>query len=1509
MAPDADNQSNAPDLIFDGERFIPGAPESEIDLEHFHRYLATAEIVHDKRVLDMACGTGYGSHLLSKTAAEVVGLDISVEAVAFAASRFSSPNLRYVQGDCTAPPFEDHSFDTIVSFETLEHITNHDAFLDACKRLLKPGGALIISTPERGRYNAQLASPNEHHLKELTEHEFHQLLKARFQNVCLAGQRVVFGSLIVPGRAGATKLHSICQTPSGADVADAYDRSIYLLAHCSDQAPPPLPAGLYEGAFPPNAVSSLIGGIREREEQIMGLRRELEAAGKQADARVAGALTDESISRELFAQAAMIASFRARLRAIEDELGQSNTARQHIEALLAGANAELVGRREEAGWLQTQLADAQSDFEELLAVRVERIRELEEALAAQLEGMTAVGREVVALRARVLEAEYERDELSRDKVRIQEDFKQDQARFEAMLARAVSAETWLEAERRRADTFEARVRDSERTAIELGSQLKLAEVGNAKRETNQSTDLARLSTHFEGALDQQKRSRVVGTDTLVDHRSVPEPVVADTCGEGAADADPRQITPAVGDAARANASAHSSSLQSSNLQGDRFHTDRVDAGALGAAYEDELTIEDNETPQEAAAILAQVQQRLVRQRHETNRVYDQVRNAIRLLDASREDMQHAIDQRQLAEAQLRRERFVGKRAAASLWRLVRRWPALALPVDFLVFMRHAGLLNLTAAVRFTHEAYILRKSRAVDEMDYVGRYFDVRIRGVDPVRHYLLYGANEGRDPRRDFSTRGYLAANADVRESKANPLVHHVRYGKAEGRHLLWPGVSRLAGQRTPDSRSTEDAHSGRQAAVTEPYKVRPDDVVGSEAHRGQAFLRRYDLLSQSPDFSGAIESLSAAKPTVQDGGTAPRVSIVIPIYGQLAYTLNCLDSLSRHNSRYPFEVIVVDDRSPDESYAHLQRVPWIRLLRNDTNQGFLKTCNLAVEQARGSYVVLLNNDTRVVEGWLDEMIESYDRFPRAGLVGSKLFFEDGSLQEAGGIIWRDGSAWNYGRNDDPAKPEYCFARRVDYVSGCSISLPMTVWRDLGGFDEVFRPAYCEDSDLAMRVREAGLEVWMQPLSRVIHYEGKTSGTDLTQGVKAYQVKNSKTLFERWRHRLVLHGEHGQNPLRESNRCLPMRALLIDAVTPTPTMDAGSVTTTMTLQILQLLGYAPTFVPADNFLFFPPHTPALQRAGIQTAYVPFDMNFEDHMRRHGSSYDFIIVYRIGVLQGVLPLIRQYAPQAPVAFHNIDMHFLRLERQAALAGDSKLLEQARQVKEVEIRALREVDCTIVHSEVEQTILQAEDEDAKIIVFPYMTELVGTKVPFEDRRDIMFLGGYSHSPNEDAFLHFVRESWPVLRKSMPGAKFFAVGANPTEAMQAFGSKDVIITGHVQDLKPFFDRCRVFVCPLRYGAGVKGKISTSMAHGLPVVSTSIGTEGMGLSSGSDVVVADSEPDFLEAVRSVYTDESRWLALSKAGLAFVSEHNSYGMGVRKVGEVIEASRRQHAARTRRD
>ncbi len=388
-----------------------------------------------------------------------------------------------------------------------------------------------------------------------------------------------------------------------------------------------------------------------------------------------------------------------------------------------------------------------------------------------------------------------------------------------------------------------------------------------------------------------------------------------------------------------------------------------------------------------------------------------------------------------------------------------------------------------------------------------------------------------------------------------------------------------------------------------------------------------------------GAAKATVAQYDTLRiDSGEHPDVTVIIPVFDQFAYTYRCVQSLITHGARASFDVILVDDGSTDETlFASLVMFGDIRIVRNTRNQGFLKSVNIAAQLARGRFLFLLNNDTEVQDGWLDELVQTFERDPTVGIAGSKLLYPNGLLQEAGGIVWRDGSAMNWGRQGDPDEPQYCFMRDVDYVSGAALMIERSVFEAVGGLSEEFAPAYYEDTDLCFKVRASGRRVVLQPQSRVVHHEGVTSGTDVGgSGIKRFQRINHRTFALKWLAVLQDHGFGDTDLAAESERGVTKRVLFIDDTVPTPDQDAGSNAALSYMLGLQRLGFKVSFA-SDNGLNVPRYTRRLEALGIQCYYSPYIHSIAEILEKSSAAFDVFYVHRLANMQ-------KYAPSSGTVF-------------------------------------------------------------------------------------------------------------------------------------------------------------------------------------------------------------------------------------------------------------------------
>jgi len=604
------------------------------------------------------------------------------------------------------------------------------------------------------------------------------------------------------------------------------------------------------------------------------------------------------------------------------------------------------------------------------------------------------------------------------------------------------------------------------------------------------------------------------------------------------------------------------------------------------------------------------------------------------------------------------------------------------------------------------------------------------------------------------------------------------------------------------------------------------------------------------------------------------PIVSIVVPTYGEHDVTRMCLASLAADTEGLASEVIVIDDAFAEPFDADSMSITGLKLIRNETNLGFLRSCNRAVAVASGDFVLLLNNDTVVHSGAITSLLATFEQFENVGAVCAQLRFEDGSLQEAGGIVWRDGSAWNWGRGEDPTDPRFCYPRDVDYGSAAALMVRRSLWQDIGGFDERFVPAYYEDTDFCFAVRRAGQRVVYQPQAVITHFEGVSHGTDTGAGMKAYQVTNQARFAEKWSGVLAGHRANGVEPMLERDRNAIARVLWVEACLLTPDQDSGSLRTIRLLRILVRMGCKVTFV-ADNLDGAEPYRSQLSSEGIEVIHAPHFSNVEAFLRRHGSEFDVVTLCRHYIAIQHIDTLREVNPRAKIWFDTIDLHYLRLRRQFELDGKKSTRNQSELAYREEMAVIKQADITVVVSEVEVDELLREAPTAKVMVVSNIHEVSQTEIKRVDRRGVMFVGGFQHPPNIDAVEYYAEQIWPVFRKLCPDVPTYIIGSRMPDRLRQMGVEHGLeMLGFVEDLTPYYDTCVLSIAPIRYGAGVKGKVNQALSFGLPVVGTPVALEGMGLINREHVLIESEPESFAAAMAEAYSDDSLWCRLSRDG-----------------------------------
>jgi len=610
------------------------------------------------------------------------------------------------------------------------------------------------------------------------------------------------------------------------------------------------------------------------------------------------------------------------------------------------------------------------------------------------------------------------------------------------------------------------------------------------------------------------------------------------------------------------------------------------------------------------------------------------------------------------------------------------------------------------------------------------------------------------------------------------------------------------------------------------------------------------------------------------------PKISIIIITLDQVDALKRNLASVKEKSTYKNYEIIIVTNNHDENSEMRkfLKTVKHTVCVYDD-KYSFGRMNNFGATKAKGEFLLFLNDDVEVITpNWLEAFL-SLALNNSAGAIGGKLLSTDGKLQDCGGIVWKNGNAWNYGRNYDPNDPKFNYVREVDYCSGSCLFVKAELFDKIGGFDSRFDPAYWEDADLCFSIHQLGHHVFYQPLAKLVHYEGMTQGTSTVKGLKSYQVVNQKKFQDKWNFKLENHlYDSVENTLLECNRKEGLNILYVDHYIPEPDQDSGSLRTFRILSILSSMGNKITFWP-DNLNYTKPYAQELQQKGIEVIFGSNEFGKFLEERKH--VFDVAILSRPYISKKYIDSIKSITPHCKIIYDTIDLHFLRMVREDSIENKN-YSDETEKMRQLELSLMKKSDITILTSTAEANILHKEDNSLKFSILPNIHIEAKNIERFEKRKNMIFLGGFQHIPNIDSAEFLVNEIWPLIKQKISNAKLYIIGSHPPEKIKNLASDDVVVTGFVKDLTSYYQECKMMLAPLRFGAGVKGKITQSLARGLPIVTTPIGAEGINLVDSKNCMIAEKPEDFAKKAVQVYTDKKLWEKLSINGLEIAKEYS---------------------------
>ena len=638
--------------------------------------------------------------------------------------------------------------------------------------------------------------------------------------------------------------------------------------------------------------------------------------------------------------------------------------------------------------------------------------------------------------------------------------------------------------------------------------------------------------------------------------------------------------------------------------------------------------------------------------------------------------------------------------------------------------------------------------------------------------------------------------------------------------------------------------------------------DLAKGGAGRGAGGFGAAGLAGALDDIAARYAPLTLATPETPDA------TVVIAATAPFDTIYRGLAALHEAGVDRTAEIVLLDDGGQGGSAALLPSVVRnLRYVRLRASDGLIAARNEVAQTSRAKLLLFLAPQARVLPGFLAEIEGTFAREPEAGAVGGRLVRDDGLIQHALLLAGEDGGLLDPAHLAPFDAPEHRFMRRADALPGQAIAVRREVLQSLGGFSTLYTRFGHAAADFSARLRAAGYAVLYQPLATAAW--PAHGAPDADGEPPDLRLPDEQSL--RLRARL----EHEGWPAGRMGARFVGHALVIDDDLPRPDRDAGSIATFEQMVLLRRLGWRVTFCPVHALAIDPTAAELLARNGVEVVGPPAYGSVTQYLRAFGAGLGLVQVYRYANVTMLLDRVRELAPDAKLVFATADLHYLREQRRAELAGKS-LPDAAR---DEEVRCMLAADATILTNDHELELLRRDVPPEKLVLLRWIERPRPIARPFAERRDICFIGNYQHPPNLDGVEWFLGEVFPLVRRMLPEVRLKLAGSGMPASLRDFADDGVEILGWISDLADLFGTVRLSVAPLRFGAGFKGKVATSLAYGLPVVGSSISLEGTGLADGDGVLVADAPDAFADAIVRLHEDAEFWQAQSARGVERVS------------------------------
>ena len=619
------------------------------------------------------------------------------------------------------------------------------------------------------------------------------------------------------------------------------------------------------------------------------------------------------------------------------------------------------------------------------------------------------------------------------------------------------------------------------------------------------------------------------------------------------------------------------------------------------------------------------------------------------------------------------------------------------------------------------------------------------------------------------------------------------------------------------------------------------------------------------------------------QPQGLSCLVTVVLTLPKSISTLYATLMSLLLAYEQVQFKIVVLHDNLANVDEVKLT-FPNVEFVECETHKHSVSSLISLTKHVQTPFVIFANKLQESCSNLITSLCQYLQDDDKADAVCAKLLANGSVIREAGITFDAKGEVMINGLGEHWLTPEFSYCKEVDGVLDAPVCFRT---------DAFINSVEQCDSELSLAEVLFSVVKESKALDRKVMYCPKALAFCEPGPLSVAEIEKQNNYPIALSHDVNHYGVNKANQMSDS---CGKRILMFDVTTPSPDKDAGSYAAIKEIELMQSLGFAITFVPVD-LEYKIDYTSNLQNRGVEVLYQPFFIQLDAVLNERLASADAVYITRYNVAEKVIDHIKQHYPQTPIIFNNADLHFLREIRTALSENNSDDLTLALKTRDQELAVIKKADVVVSYSDAELAVITsfALRQD-NLFKCPWVLKPKKAGKAFHERQGIAFLGGYKHLPNVAAVDFFVTQVMPLIAVQSPHITLSIYGSNVPERFKLYESPNVKIVGYIEDLDELFHECRIFICPLIAGAGIKGKVLESLSYGVPTVLSKTAAEGTGLIEGLTTLIAEQPQSWVQAINTLYEDESLWQSIAQNQRLLCDSLYSFEHGKKQMRKIFE-------------